>query len=103
MNQARHGDLLLVLVDEIPAGAKRLTGPRAKTLAEGEATGHHHRLLDKGTLVMTPNGQLYPRAPKAGASVVHEEHARIDLPQGNYKVVIQREYQPAAAPRRVVD
>lgn len=100
MRQYRHGDLLLVQVDAIPTGAKRI---KSKTLAEGEATGHHHRLLDKGTLVMNADGELYLRAPKDGASVVHEEHARIDLPQGNYKVVIQQEYVPQAVPRRVVD
>ena len=96
----RHGDVLIVQVKNIPAAAKRI---KSKTLAEGEATGHHHRLLDKGTLCLTADGQLYLRAPKAGSSVVHEEHARIDLPQGNYKVIIQREYQDEALPRRVVD
>lgn len=96
----RHGDLLIVQVDAIPSDAKRI---KSKTLAEGEATGHHHRLLDKGTLCLTAEGELYLRAPKDGASVVHEEHARIDVPAGTYKVIIQREYQDEALPRRVVD
>lgn len=100
MTQYRHGDLLLVQVDEIPQDAKRV---RTKTLAEGEATGHHHRLLGPGTLCLTADGQLYLKAPKGGSSVVHEEHARIDLPAGRYKVVIQREYRPAAPPRQVID
>lgn len=98
--QYRHGDLLIVRVDEIPSAAKR---QRTKTLAEGEATGHAHTLLGPGTLCLTPDGQLYLRAPKAGSSVVHQEHARIDLPPGNYRVVRQREYVPQALPRRVVD
>ena len=37
----RHGDLLLKRVEAIPADATQLN---TLTLAEGEATGHHHTL-----------------------------------------------------------
>lgn len=100
MAQYRHGDLLIVRVDEIPEGAKRV---KSKTLAEGEATGHAHTLLGPGILCLTADGQLYLRAPKGGSSVVHQEHARIDLPAGNYRVIRQREYVARALPRQVVD
>lgn len=96
--QYRHGDLLIVQVDSIPKDAKRTKG---RILAEGEATGHHHK-LDSGTLYLAPDGNLYFRAAKPTA-VTHQEHARIELPAGNFQVIGQREYQPAAAPRRVVD
>ena len=46
---------------------------------------------------------MFLRAPKGGCAVIHQEHARIELPAGDYRVWIQREYQPAAPPRRVVD
>ena len=98
--QYRHGDLLLVRVETIPAQAKRV---KTKTLAEGEATGHHHRLEGPGALCLTPTGELYLKAPKAGSAVIHEEHARIALPPGNYRVIIQREYVPQSVPRRVID
>ncbi len=44
---------------------------------------------------------------RSAAQLIHEEHATIDLPPGAYRVVIQREYEPAQiaanAWRRVVD
>jgi hypothetical protein len=44
---------------------------------------------------------------RSKAQLIHEEHAAIELPDGAYRVVIQREYEPApiesAAWRRVVD
>lgn len=96
--QYRHGDLLLIKVEEVPQGAKRTRG---KILAEGEATGHAHRLEGPGTLYLK-DGQLTLRNTKPTA-VVHEEHARIDLPPGTYEVRRQREYQPGELPRQVVD
>ncbi len=41
--------------------------------------------------------------PRSGAVITHEEHAPLDIPGGDYKVVIAREYVPQAAPRRVYD
>ena len=99
MKTYRHGDLLLVQVASIPTPAKRQKG---HILAHGEATGHAHRLEGSGTLWMTPDGQLHFRAGK-GARVVHEEHATICLPPGDYRVVRQREYRPEAPPVQVVD
>lgn len=95
----RHGDVLIQRVDRIPEEAKR---SREKCLAEGEATGHAHRLEGPGTLYLR-DGEMFLRAPKGGCAVIHQEHARIELPAGDYRVWIQREYQPAAPPRRVVD
>lgn len=96
--QYRHGDLLITCVAALPEGAKRV---KTKVLAEGEATGHAHRLEGHGTLYLS-NGQLTLRATKE-AAVVHEEHARITLPPGIYEVRRQREYQPDALPRQVAD
>lgn len=97
MKQYRHGDLLIQQVESIPQGAKRKKG---RTLAEGEATGHHHT-LDNGTLYEA-DGNLYFRLAKPSA-LTHQEHATIPLPAGIYRCVQQREYQPQAAPRRVID
>jgi hypothetical protein len=44
--QIRQGDVLLELVDELPPGAKEqpLDKERGLVIAEGEATGHSHRI-----------------------------------------------------------
>lgn len=93
----RHGDLLLQEVDSIHEAAKKL---KHRILAEGTATGHHHR-LEKGT-VYQHEGQLYFRTPKTGSAVTHEEHLRIPIKPGIYRVDHQREYSPEEI-RRVID
>ena len=44
---------------------------------------------------------MYVSLPTGGA-VTHEEHASIQLPKGNYRIVRQREYSPEAI-RNVAD
>ena len=102
MNIYRHGDLLLKQVEKIP---KNLRERKGGMVAEGEATGHHHRLVGGQVLEPeSPEGKIvYLHIPEAGA-IVHEEHSRIDLPAGDYEVVHQREYDPYAnAARQVAD
>lgn len=104
----RQGDILLVPVDKIPQGAKR--EPLSKegiVVAEGEATGHHHRIKrttvsrrkDRSPEVraFTKGKTRYIHVP-AGvkAELSHEEHETLAIPPGDHKVVTQREY---VAPR----
>lgn len=91
----RHGDLLIRKVDNIPPTAQKLAH---RVLAEGEATGHSHRLSAGVVLETTDKKSRYVRLARP-AVVTHEEHAKIDLPAGNYEVVYQREYTPAAIVR----
>ena len=97
MKQYRHGDLLIVAVDEIPIEADAKAG---LVLAYGEVTGHKHQ-LDIGELFETKNGELYLKLNKFG-HLTHEEHEKIDLPKGNYRVIRQREYFPERI-RQVAD
>jgi hypothetical protein len=88
----RHGDVLIAEVESIPAEAARQTHT---TLAYGEVTGHSHRIAEPGTAQLFElDGVLYLDVVAALATVVHEEHAAIELPQGTYRVWIQREYTP---------
>ena len=98
MDMYRHGDLLLVEVGAVPQEA---VPTENRVLAEGEVTGHHHRAHD--VQVLTLDDDLWFIA-RQGAHVTHEEHGRIDIAPGAYKVVRQREYDPFAdAVRRVQD
>lgn len=102
--QYRHGDVLIQRRSSpIPEGVSQLSHV---TLAEGEATGHSHTLerpvQGAGPVLFERDGQLYFKTNRKTA-VTHQEHARIPLPRGSYEIIHQREYQPAAAPRRVVD
>ena len=105
----RQGDVLLVRVGSVEVGAKvRRRAGRGLVLAEGEATGHHHRIVDRGAeLFESRDPELEDRFLRVladgGVELLHEEHAAITIPPGEYLVRRQREYEPAAPPRTVMD
>lgn len=104
----RQGDILVVqTTDQVPADAK----PRPRddsgrvVLAYGEVTGHAHAILDPDVELLSIGDEVEMWLKvnrKEGATLVHEEHASIHLPQGIHRVVRQREYTPEAV-RRVED
>lgn len=81
----RQGDLLIEKVATIPKGKKS-----SKVLAEGETTGHKHQL--KGHVqVLEYEKEKYFNVEQT-AQLVHEEHQKLELEPGQYKVSRQREY-----------
>jgi hypothetical protein len=85
---------LIAAVDSIPGDALRRPGC---VLAEGEATGHTHRIDRPGAAeLLERGGTLYLRVLADSAAVVHQEHRPIVLPRGLYRVWQQREYSPRA-------
>ncbi len=88
MAQYRHGDLLLERVEALPPDAQPLP---SHVLAEGENTGHAHRMDSSARVYCDGAGNRYVRA-RATTALTHEEHARIDLPPGLYRVLRQREF-----------
>ncbi len=96
----RQGDIFLIGVSNLPAAGRV---ERRPVLAEGEATGHTHRLEDPSSgHVFSVGGTLYLEVVADSATVVHEEHRPVTLPRGGYEVRIQREYSPQEI-RRVID
>lgn len=89
MQSMRQGDVILQTVQTWKG--KKL--PHL-TLAEGEVTGHSHRISNGEAELYEENGTLYLRVLSDKATLIHEEHKAIDIPQGNWMVRIQREYQP---------
>jgi len=95
----RQGDVLFVKVDEIPRNAREKDD---NVIVEGEATGHAHRLTGQAELMFTQNwGQGIDLFINAGpkTEIVHEEHNTVNLPEGLYHVVRQREYNPQTGVR----
>lgn len=118
----RHGDVELLKVKS-PARKGRKKLPHL-TLAEGEATGHAHRIVDGSTPMSTVmrthpvtgekyevkfpiKGQEVPSdsvlyeqngewflSVKKKAALVHEDHGAIVLPKGTYRKIQQREWTP---------
>ena len=75
-------------------------------LAEGEATGHKHEIVEGDAELIEENGTLYLRVKSKEAKLTHPEHDSIAIPKGTYKVDHQREYAPEESiekERRVLD
>ena len=85
----RQGDVLLKSVDNIE-GQKL---PHL-TLAEGEVTGHSHRISVGQAELYQKGDTLYLQVMSETAILIHEEHKPIPIPQGNWMIKIQREYKP---------
>ena len=63
-------------------------------MATGEVTGHKHRICEGEAELLQKDGTLYLRVFSSTALLVHEEHEAILIPQGDWMVKIQREYEP---------
>ena len=88
----RQGDVYITTVPSIPESAKPLGHC---VLAEGEATGHSHRILEIDRVKLFElNGQRFLRVKDAAVTLVHDEHGPITLPAGEYRFWQQREYSP---------
>jgi hypothetical protein len=88
----RQGDIYIESAPSIPDGAIE----RHNTvLANGELTGHQHRIKDfRSAVVFEDRGRLFLNVLADNAQIVHEEHGTIHLKRGIYRVWRQREYDP---------
>ncbi|MDJ0718215.1 MAG: hypothetical protein QNJ54_28975 [Prochloraceae cyanobacterium] len=85
----RQGDVIITPSEQIEG--QKLSH---LTLAEGEVTGHSHRISEGQAELYEKEGTLYLKVLSDTATLIHEEHNKIDIPQGNWMVRIQREYEP---------
>jgi len=89
MKMYRQGDVLIL---EIPASAAirgKVTADRI--LVYGEATGHAHRIDSDVPVIMdSPQGKTISSV--VPFRLVHDEHDTIEIPEGTYRVIRQREY-----------
>jgi hypothetical protein len=89
----RQGDVI-IRPSHTPVGGTKL--PHL-TLAEGEVTGHRHRISEGEAQLFERNGILYLKVLSPTAILTHEEHAQVAIPQGHWEIRIQREYDPKSA------
>ncbi len=96
----RQGDVLIERISSLPAVTTKLAREHGRVvLAHGEVTGHHHSLCEPDVdLHTSPEaaGVTFLEVREAMAALTHQEHAKIELPQGIYRVTRQREYSPQA-------
>lgn len=94
----RHGDVVLIPVDEVK-GEKL----GHLTLALGEVTGHSHRIEGGNAALFAFENEKYLEIQDELATLVHEQHKALELPRGNYQIIIQREYDDKDEWRQVMD
>lgn len=86
MDQLQQGDVLLRKIKKLPFGIRKVERKNgAIVLAEGEATGHAHRIMDIDALFYECDGKLYLKNDKS-VTVTHEEHKSIVIEPGIYEV-----------------
>ncbi len=92
--QVRQGDVFVELIDTVPTVHEIIKLENGKhVLAYGEATGHKHQIKSKNALLVKANGKMFLIITKP-VELKHEEHEKIILPTGNFKVTQQKEYRP---------
>lgn len=101
----RQGDILFIpITGEITDSTKKV---ESGIIAEGEATGHHHRIAEEdmqfGDLLEVGwRGDRVLRVSQDGLRIVHEEHGTSVLPAGTYKIHQAREFDYLAGLSRPV-
>lgn len=83
----QQGDVLIKKVLEIKG--KKLNH---LTLAKGEATGHHHTITEGDAEIYEHEGTLFLKVNSEKATLSHQEHHTIEIPQGEYEIGIVKEY-----------
>ena len=107
----RHGDLLITRINAVPQSAINIS---SKIIAEGEVSGHKHKLVGQATVRILPGREaghkIIERVERGHVSInripelyfsasedvklTHEEHKTLELPRGSYKVTKEREFNP---------
>lgn len=96
MKQFRQGDVLIRQINNIPTGVKK-----SKTAVVAEGEGHHEHKAIGDLEVLELNDKFYLAVNTDGKLVhVHTgtetlaEHLPIELEQGFYEIIHQRQYNP---------
>lgn len=94
--EALHGDVILTFTD-MPEDFALMPVVKDSCLAYGEATGHAHKIFgDEGAYELRECPKTKVRHLRVVSPVLlkHQEHSPILLPPGDFKIGIQKEYDP---------
>ena len=88
----RQGDVLIVEA-HLPDQDRYLAEAKDRILVYGESTGHAHRVDGPREVIVYDlwGRDKYISAPTP-FRLVHDEHDTIEIPEGFYRVIRQREY-----------
>jgi len=95
----RHGDLLITQINAIPEDTVQI---HEKIIAEGEISGHKHKLVGSAQVHIRPsflndpindNSEIWFNAFDE-IKIIHEEHKTLEIPKGVYKVTKEQQFDP---------
>lgn len=95
-DEALHGDVILTKA-QAPDGFEKMEPVKDSCLAYGEATGHMHAIIGEPhqyDLRECPKTKVRHLRVVEPVLLKHQEHEKIQLPPGDYRIGIQREYDP---------
>jgi hypothetical protein len=100
--QYRQGDVGFIPIPQ--TDLTQAVRRESLVIAEGEVTGHKHQVLDvEGAELYDLGERMVLRVTaETGISIVHEEHAPVQVPAGDYEIRIAQEYTPTEI-RNVAD
>jgi hypothetical protein len=102
----RQGDVMLERISDQDVGEEIARDAGRIVLAYGEVTGHAHAIHDEGATLFrakeAANADTFLRVVRPVA-LTHEEHSRIPLVPGLYRVRRQREWTDENEPIQVAD
>ena len=92
-DQIQQGDCLFRIVEKLPDGCKRR---QSRTIALGEATGHHHTWEDGVVIMDGPDGSVFCiNETETDKSLIHQEHHVVTLKPGeiaDFGQVIEKDW-----------
>lgn len=94
----RQGDVIIDIVEDVKVPLKKVD---QAILAEGEVTGHFHKL--SGELMFAQDGDLKYLNVLQDSLLSHNEHDTLTIPKGKYLVRMQREVDLLGEVRQVLD
>jgi hypothetical protein len=96
--QYRQGNVLLSQVKKVRTRSEPLPAEVGRVVvAEGEHSGHAHALAPELAGLFRRGREVLLRVAEGGAALSHEENAPIAMPEGDYQIRRQREYDPQAS------
>lgn len=92
--QYRQGDYLLIAVAPVDKSfMTKEDHPSGEVIiGHGEKSGHTHRVMSYAAEAWRGSGGNRILSLQEPADLTHDEHGAISLPEGDYKIVQQREW-----------
>jgi len=99
----QQGDVIIESVDGIPGDCKpgKLNQGQI-VLAEGETTGHAHRIAEVAGVVFKEKDGMFYLENRNELKVNHEEHKTVFIPPGTWRIRKVQEYDHFAEEARAV-